>query len=119
MDTQIAQNDLKQFITDYIAEKQWSLRAYCRDTEKKLGEGNGIAVATLSFILRGGMRISPEIVRKIAQYHNLPVSKALQMAGYYESSANARDKGIAELIALREDARLLLARFDQVIGTLQ
>jgi hypothetical protein len=53
-------DDLKQFVRDYIRERKWSRRAYCRDTDQRLGLGNGIPVATLSFILRGDMRISTE-----------------------------------------------------------
>jgi hypothetical protein len=110
--------DLKQFIRDYIEGKKWSLRAYCRDTDQKLGPGNGIPVATLSFILRGNMRISVDVARKLAEYHDIPVAKALQMAGYYEASKEPREKMIGDLIALRDQARSFVVKLDGIINGL-
>jgi hypothetical protein len=110
--------DLKQFIRDYIEDKKWSLRAYCRDTDRKLGWGNGIPVATLSFILRGDMRISTAVVLKIAEYHDLPVPKALEMAGYYETRGEPKEKTMESLIALREQARAFVQQLDAIIDTL-
>lgn len=113
-----AEKDLKQFVAGYIAERQWSLRAYCRDTERKLGEGNGIPVATLSFILRGDMRISADVARKMAEYHDIPVAKALQMAGYYKATNEPKEKMAVDLIELRDQARSFVQKLDAIINGL-
>jgi ribosome-associated protein len=55
-------DDTNQFVRDYIREKKWSLCAYYRDTDQRLGRGNGRPVATPSFILRGDMRISTGVL---------------------------------------------------------
>jgi len=108
-------SDLQEFIRNYISEKRWSLREYCRDTERKLGQGKGISVTTLSFILRGNQRISPDVARKLAEYHGLPVTRALEMAGYYDGNGSSQEKALDELLAIRKDTEALLERLDRAI----
>jgi hypothetical protein len=74
-------------------------------------------VATLSFLLRGNTRISTGVVRKLAEYHDIPVSKALQMAGYYEATEEPNEQTLVSLIELREQARSLVQRLDAIINT--
>ena len=114
-----SQNDLRQFLTEYIAEKHWALREYCRDTDRKLGAGNGIPVSTLSFILRGTGRISLEVINKIAEYHGLPVNKVLEMANYYSADGGTPGAALADLLALRKDVQSVLERLDRVILALK
>lgn len=113
-----SQNDLRQFLTEYIAEKHWPLREYARDTDRKLGLGNGIPVSTLSFILRGTGRVSLEVINKIAEYHGLPVSRVLEMANYYSNGDDAPTT-LKELLVLRQDIQGILDRLDKVILKLQ
>jgi hypothetical protein len=58
------------------------------------------------------------VVLKIAEYHDLPVAKALQMAGYYEAISEPREKLTVDLIDLRDHARSLVEKLDAIINGL-
>jgi hypothetical protein len=72
----------------------------------------------LSFILCGNMRISADVVRKVAEYHDIPVAKALQMAGYYEAANDPRERTTENLIELRDQARTFVEKLGAIINAL-
>jgi transcriptional regulator with XRE-family HTH domain len=108
-------DDLRQYVEDYIKEKHWPLREYCRDTERVLGAGNGISVTTLSWLLRGSRQITVQTVQRMAAYHGLAMDTAMRMAGYLPEAGES-GKRHAELVALRQQMQNVIDELDRILA---
>ena len=109
-------SDLREFLTDYIKSKHWTMREYCRDTERVLGPGNGLVVTTVAWMLqsKNPRQAAPKTLEKLAKYHGLSMTTMLEMAGYLGPMED--HSMVPQLLQAKEQIKQLQETIDQLLA---